>query len=413
MDYDKRDENFRNRMEDIFRILDEKMLSELPKPAQLALEKQIKKLREIFMNTRPPRFAIIGRRGAGKSSLVNAIFGKKVAKIGAVKSTTGRGKWFDYKGERATMSILDTRGLGEGSRPDQKSEEESSEKEVKAALDQKCPDALLFLCKAKETDARIKEDLKALKNIQSHIQKRYSYEPLVMGIITQVDELDPIDIVDPPYEDPEKQENIKSVREQLSRKLLENVGNMVKVIPTSAYVRFDKDRIVYDRRWNIEKLSKYLIGHLPNSTRLEMARITQMKSVQKKMARIIVGSSATLAGGVGTQPIPAADLPIITGIQVSMIIGIGYISGREMNKKTATEFMTSMGLNVGSALAFRELARALVKLIPVAGNVVSGGIAAAATWGIGEAAIAYFIDNKSSKEAKQIYKKETEKKKKK
>lgn len=411
MTNENQEESLQSRLDDIFKMLEEKVLPEVPEPIQSVLRNEIKSLREYFMESRAPRFAIIGRRGAGKSTLVNAIFEKEVAEVGSVKSKTGIGKWFDYKDDNGTMSILDTRGLGEGSTPDEKVEKGSAEEEVLAAIDQKCPDALLFLCKAKEIDARIEEDIKSLTTIQTSVQNKHNYDPPIVGIITQVDELDPPDVIEPPYNDSAKQQNIKSSKDHLTQKF-EEFDNMAKIIPTSAYLRFENGEVVYDRRWNIDKLIEYLIEHLPNSAQLELAKISQIKSVQKKMARLLIGSSATLAGGVGMQPIPVADLPIITGIQVSMIIGIGYISGREMNKETAKEFMASMGLNVGSAFLFRELGRALVKLIPVGGNAISGAVAGAATWGIGEAAIAYFIDKKSADTAKEILEKETEKRKK-
>src|SRR6476620_4834713 len=74
-------------------------------------------LRTILLEQRAPAFALVGRRGAGKSSLVNSIFGARVAEVGHVKSQTGRGKWFDHASERGAISILDTRGMQEGSKP--------------------------------------------------------------------------------------------------------------------------------------------------------------------------------------------------------------------------------------------------------------------------------------------------------
>jgi len=409
MKNEKREETFKSRMNEIFKLIVENVIPKLPEPIRSLVEKEINKLREVIMEARAPRFVIVGRRGAGKSSLVNAIFSNKVAEVGAVKAKTGIGKWYDYKDEKGKMSILDTRGLGEGSIPDAKFEKKSAEEEVYASIDNKYPDALLFLCKAKEVDARIDEDIDSLFEIKSYVQKKHPYNPPVVGVITQVDELDPPEVVDPPYKDVGKQKNISSAKALLSRKLEAKFDDVIEVIPTSAYIRFSNGKIAYDRRWNIDKLVGYLIERLPRSAQMELARITRVKSVQKKMARILIGSAATIAGGVGLEPIPFADLPIITSIQISMIIGIGYISGREMNKKSAVEFMTSMGLNVGLAFAFRELARALVRLIPGPGNVVSGAVAAASTWGIGEAAITYFIDKKGPKEAKQIYEQERKK----
>jgi len=406
----EREENFANRIDEFLNFLDRNLVSKFPEPLRTSIRSKINELREIIMETREPRFAIVGRRGAGKSSLINAIFGSKVADVGHVKAMTGIGKWYLYEDKKGRMSILDTRGLGEGSKPDEKAQEKSSEEEVKASIDKECPDALLFLCKAKEIDARIDADIKSLAEIKSYIQKKHKYDPPIVGIITQVDELDPPDTVKPPYENSEKQKHIALATALLSQKMKTNFGDIVKVIPTSAYIRFENGKIARDRRWNIDKLVEYLIEIIPRSAQIELARIGRIKSVQKKMARIIIGSAATIAGGIGAEPIPVADLPFITGIQIGMIIGIGYISGKKMNKKTAVEFMSAMGLNVGAAFAFRQLAQSLIKLIPVAGPFISGAIAFAATWAIGEAAIAFFIDKKSAKEAKKTYKKEQEKK---
>jgi len=49
-------------------------------------------------------------------------------------------------------------------------------------------------------------------------------------------------------------------------------------------------------------------------------------------------------------------------------------------------------MNVGFGMVFREGARAAVKVLPGWGNAISGGIAAAGTYGIGRAATSYFID---------------------
>jgi uncharacterized protein (DUF697 family) len=64
--------------------------------------------------------------------------------------------------------------------------------------------------------------------------------------------------------------------------------------------------------------------------------------------------------------------------------------------------------NILRALA---LARALVKLVfPGGGMVISAAMAGAATYALGEAAIAYFIYGKSPKESKDIYELEMKKK---
>jgi uncharacterized protein (DUF697 family) len=130
----------------------------------------------------------------------------------------------------------------------------------------------------------------------------------------------------------------------------------------------------------------------------------QSQFVKKKFARTIVGTFTAIAGLIGAEPIPFADFPILTGIQGLMIVVIGFIADKEINTKTASEFIAALGINVGIGLLVREGVRAAVRFIPGAGLVVSGAVAGAVTYGIGQAAIAYFLENKNIDQAKEAYK---------
>lgn len=398
----------KSQVRELIGLYREKIWSLVPGPYRTRVGEELKELEELIMESRAPRIAVVGRRGAGKSSLINAIFNAEVAAVGAVKSTTGRGRWYEYAGERGKLDILDTRGLGEGSGPAEESTASNALGETAAAVSAKCPDAILFLCKAKEVDARIDEDLKNLGEILKLIEKTHGYRAPVVGVVTQVDELDPVEVL-PPYDDETKSNNIQEAREQLWKKLTPLAGEGIAVIPTSAYMRFEGGRVAASRRWNIDHLVEYLTEKLPRSARLELARISRVKSVQRKLARTITATAVALAGAAGAQPIPVADMPVITGIQAGMIIGIGYVSGRRLDGKGVKEFMSALGLNVGAAFVLREIARALVKLFPGGGNFISGTVAAGATWAIGQAATAYFVEERKLKEVKKVYRQKRKK----
>jgi len=100
---------------------------------------------------------------------------------------------------------------------------------------------------------------------------------------------------------------------------------------------------------------------------------------------------SSLAFLIGTEPIPGPDILILIPLQTTLIALIAYLSGREMSYKTAGEFLTSMGVNVGAGFVFREAARQLIKLFAGPGNLISGAVAASGTYGIGKAAIAYYL----------------------
>src|SRR5579863_5784705 len=93
----------------------EELLERLPLDVARDLRARIATLRTVMLEKRPPALVLVGRRGAGKSSLINALLGAKVAELGHVTAQTGKGRWYDVEKSGGVMSILDTRGLQEGS----------------------------------------------------------------------------------------------------------------------------------------------------------------------------------------------------------------------------------------------------------------------------------------------------------
>src|SRR5437764_11915177 len=134
-----------------------------------------------------------------------------------------------------------------------------------------------------------------------------------------------------------------------------------------------------------------------------MIGISRDLKAQYQVAQILIKSTTEICTAIGAQPIPLADLPILTSLQVVMVSGIMYISGRERSLRAATEFITALGVNVGAGMLLREGARAVLKFFPGWGNVVCGMIAGAGTYAIGRAASAFFIGGISLKDSRRKY----------
>lgn len=392
----------------------EELLDRVPDPLARDIRQKISHLRALLLEQRSPNLVLVGRRGAGKSSLINALFGARVAEVGHVKAQTGQGRWFDVQGELGSLSILDTRGIQEGSRPEEADEANTPLDSILSEVRRKAPDALLFLIKASEVDSAIDADLEVLTRIASAVEQAHGVRPPLIGVATHCDLLEPkrTDLHLPDSQDPaelqEKLRHVEAVERQLREKLRSLAGlrgELVTVLGVSTYLSWRPDgSIRSDERWRLGELAQVLFRELPEQGRLVLARVTRVRTLQDELATTLTRTMASLCMGVALVPIPVADIVPITSAQLSLIAGIGWISGRQLDLKASGEFLTALGVNVGAAFALREAARALVKFVfPGAGNVVSGAVAFAGTLAIGTAARAYFLRGASAEEAHRLY----------
>jgi uncharacterized protein (DUF697 family)/GTP-binding protein EngB required for normal cell division len=409
----------------------EELLERLPIEVAKDLRARIATLRTVLLEKRPPALVLVGRRGAGKSSVVNALFGAKVAELGHVTAQTGRGRWYEYERDGGAMSILDTRGLQEGSAPAEGDPAASALESIALELRAKPPDVVVFVVKASDVDSAIDADLDALEQVYEEVRRAHRAEPPLIAVVTHCDLLEPKATHlprpgaahgtspaspergrDSGDEDAaEKMRHVSSAERAVASRLDGRPrlrDRRVAVLGVSAYMSWRPDgSLRADERWRNEELAVTLFRHLPDAGRAELARATQARAVQEELATTLTKATAAICAGIAVAPIPLADVVPLTTMQAGLVAGIAWIGGRSIDKRGTTEFLAGLGANVGAAFALREAFRALMKIVaPGGGPVVSATIAFTGTMAIGAAAQAYFIRGVSLEAAKRIFRRD-------
>lgn len=364
------------------------------------LEQYMGELQELFLECRPPRLALLGRQGAGKTSAVNAIFGREALPLSRPGrrpaprwETAGAG---EGRIETLEARIPDPRGEAGGLRP-----------ALRRALEAQPPDVLCFIAAAPEAARDLAPEAAALEAVRDALADLQDAPPPLLLLINQADRLPPEALDTPPFDDEEKLDNIEAAVAEIEAGLgAAGAAAPEAAIAMSARLVIENGQVIHDLRWRHEAFVRRLLEHLPRTTHLELARAAGMRALQREMAKKIGQASATLAGVVASTPIPMADLPLITSMQSAMITAIGYISGRRMDKRALAEFVAALGLNIGVGFAARHAARQLLKFVPGGGMVMSSVIAYATTAALAQAATAYFIDGQSAAAARAVFERE-------
>src|SRR5699024_7022869 len=255
--------------------------------------KEIEEIIDGINEKRPPRLALIGRSGVGKSSLINAITGSYLAETSAVDVGTESADLFQYKEDgEIVFEIIDTRGFKENVQATTNTAEEALAK----AIDKFEPDAFLMLNNGADRTT-LKEDAILLKKMSEEIK----VDIPIVTIITRVDALQPARIKDPANYTQNKLDNIQEKVKQAETVLNEVGINHSTVIPVSAYIEWSHESpetltpeeqaqlvIEFDGRYNIETLIEYLEENIDFRAALYMMLNYRIDQAIKKIANRFV-----------------------------------------------------------------------------------------------------------------------------
>ena len=351
----------------------EGLLAKLPGPIQKPVLHELTPLKELFLQQRPPRVLLAGAGRVPSPQMINLLFNGELTQDPPhtlfevlrwqVMEVTGRG----------TISVLDARGA-----------DDEAEEIIRAELQREAADAILVISDATEGRTKVKRSAEN-GNWCVHWNDTCHAGAGIVAI-----HLNPVH---------RKGRNGRSEEpDWLERIKPELHGRLWGAFEFSA----EEGGMVADRSTSQQFISR-LAHKLPNDCRVEIVRISQDPKAQREIASILIKSTSAICTAIGAQPIPLADLPILTTLQLVMVSGIMYLSGRPRSLRAATEFVGALGANVGAGMLLREGARALLKFVPGWGNVVCGMIAGAGTFAIGHAAAAYFLEGVTLGEARRTY----------
>jgi uncharacterized protein len=354
----------------------ERLAGRLPGKIRKAVLNELTPLKQLFLQQRPPRFLFAGAANVPARKIISALFGSAEFRNAAAPLC----RWFDVDfPDRGKISIIDIRGV-----------DDSSAIHVRDELKYRAADIIFFI-----RDERLTHELE-----QRELADLTSY--LSWNETLQTDRKT-IEIILPPFEKIASLNNnyLGATRdESMAGASLARRGVF---LDTLRLVPVDNDQLFELPPAESRRLMATLARELPNEARMEMIRISRDRDAQREVAQLLIKSTTAVCTAIGTQPIPLADLPILTSLQLMMVSGIMYVSGRERSLRASAEFAGALGANVGAAMLLREGARAILKFFPGWGNVVCGLVAGSGTYAIGRASTAYFIEGVSLKDARRTY----------
>ena len=328
---------------------------------------------------------LIGKPQAGKSSIVRGLTGVSAEIVGQgfrphTQSTTR----YNYPSSELPLLVFtDTVGLGDIDR-----DTNSLIQELIGDLDTETSRPRIIILTVKINDFAID----TLRQIASELRQKYPQIPCLLAV-TCLHEVYPNTQAD----HPEEPLSIESVDRAFTAIQQAFVGLFDRAVPIDFTLAEDGYTPEF---YGLETMRATLADLLPEAESRAISQLLEagtatnsgesdkLGNIYRDVARRYILPSAIAAGAVAAIPLPFADLPVLTAIQVSMVGLLGKLYGQTLTPSQAGGVVSA----IAGGFAAQLVARQLVKFIPGFGSVISASWAAAYTVALGEGACVYFGD---------------------
>jgi uncharacterized protein (DUF697 family)/predicted GTPase len=329
---------------------------------------------------------LIGKPQAGKSSIVRGLTGVSAEIVGqGFRPHTQSTMRYAYPSKELPLLVFtDTVGLGDIDR-----DTNSLIQELVGDLEAETSRPRIIILTVKINDFAID----TLRQIAKELRQKYPQIPCLLAV-TCLHEVYPASQIDHP--------------EQPTR--IESVDRAFTAIQQAFTGLFDRSVLIdftladdgyTPEFYGLETMRETLADLLPEAEARAMSQLLEtgaspssgesgdkLGNIYRDVARRYILPFSIAAGTVAAIPLPFADLPVLTAIQVSMVGLLGKLYGQTLTPSQAGGVVSA----IAGGFVAQLVARQLIKFIPGFGSVISASWAAAYTVALGEGACVYFGD---------------------